>query len=150
MPQPHSPRKAPPRTMVIAAALAVAGLVGFGASLLQRTSTPSPQAGAPSTSSAPVLETIYFDAASVALPAQASDVLARVADTARTGSASIVVAAFHDSADGERGLALASQRAQAVAHGLEANGVARDRLVLASPAPGADEREARRVEIRIE
>ncbi len=155
MPPSHSPRKAPPRTMIVAAALAIAGLVAFGASLLQRTSTPSPQASAPSAMApaAGTTETIYFEGGSAALPARASDTLARVAETARAGSAALVVSAFHDGAEGEGGVALASQRAQAIAHALEANGVARDRLVVAKPEPaaaGASQRDARRVEIRIE
>ena len=53
MPQRESPRKAPPRTLVYAVALAIAGLVAFGASMLERTSTPSPQAASAPSAPAP-------------------------------------------------------------------------------------------------
>jgi outer membrane protein OmpA-like peptidoglycan-associated protein len=158
MPQPQSQRKAPARTLVYAVALAIAGLVAFGASMLERTSTPSPQAASAPSALAPAapspVERIYFDAGSAALPAQASEVLTRIADAARAGGASVLVAGFHDhSADRERNLELASQRTQAVAHALEANGVAPERVIIVKAvptAPGGDEREARRVEMRMQ
>lgn len=158
MPQQDSKRKAPARTLVMAVALAVAGLVAFGASMLERTSTPSPQAASAPAAPAPAepnpVEKIYFDAATAALPARASEALARIADAARASGASVLVSSFHDNTgDRERNLELAARRTQAVAHALEANGVAPDRVVIVkpvlTPAPG-DEREARRVEIRMQ
>jgi len=53
MPQQDNKRKAPARTLVMAVALAVAGLVAFGASMLERTSTPSPQAASSPAALAP-------------------------------------------------------------------------------------------------
>lgn len=153
MPQPHSQGKAPPRTLMYAAAIAVAGLVAFGASMLERTSTPSPQpASAPAVPS--TVERIEFDVRSAALPAHASDALARIAQEARTSGASVLVSGFHEhGADRARAMELATQRMQAVAHALAANGVATDRVVVGKPVPatpGGDERETRRVEIRLQ
>jgi outer membrane protein OmpA-like peptidoglycan-associated protein len=148
--QPDSKGKAPPRTMVYAAALAIAGLVAFGASMLERTSTPSPQA-ASAPSARNTVERIEFDAGSAALPAPASEVLARVAQAARTSGASLLISGVHEhSADRARAVELATQRMQAVAHALEANGVATDRLILATPGPATSGGDERRVEIRMQ
>jgi outer membrane protein OmpA-like peptidoglycan-associated protein len=156
MPQQDNKRKAPPRTLVMAVAIAIAGLVAFGASMLERTSTPSPQAASAPSALAPAepnpVEKIYFDAGTAALPARASEMLARMADAARASGASVLVSGFHEhSVDRERTLELATHRTQAVAHALEANGVARERVIIVKPVltpPGGDEREARRVEVR--
>jgi len=54
--------------------------------------------------------------------------------------------------DAAKNAELAKNRARAVRHALEANGVALDRLVLDKPmvaSGGADAREARRVEMRL-
>jgi len=156
MPDADRKRTAPPRTLIIAVALAVAGLVGFGASLLKGASTPSPQAsGAPAAS--PVaepnaVERIYFEAGNAGLPAQAAEALARIADAARASGASLQISGFHDSSGNlDRGPDAATRRTQAVAHALEANGVAPSRLIIATPVPassGAEAREARRGDVR--
>ena len=101
------------------------------------------------------LPRIYFDVDSDALPAEAADILARVAEQARAkpGSA-VLISGFHDaSGDAEHNADLAKRRAQAVRHALEANGVAPEQLVLDKPQQtlgGGDPREARRVQLRLQ
>ena len=97
---------------------------------------------------------IYFELASDALPADAQADLARVADAARADPGKVVlISGFHDeSGDASKNAELAKNRAVAVHHALEANGVARERLVMDKPRVtlgGADAREARRVEMRL-
>jgi outer membrane protein OmpA-like peptidoglycan-associated protein len=97
---------------------------------------------------------IYFELASDGLPADAAAELARIADAARADSGKVVlISGFHDeSGDAAKNAELAKKRAFAVRHALEANGVARDRLVMDKPRVtlgGADAREARRVEMRL-
>ena len=91
MPDPDRKRKAPARTSIIAVALAIAGLLGYGASMLKGTATPSPQSASAPVALAPAapnpVERIHFDAGAATLPAQATDVLARTADAARASGA---------------------------------------------------------------
>jgi outer membrane protein OmpA-like peptidoglycan-associated protein len=97
---------------------------------------------------------VYFELGSDALPADASEMLVKVADAARAQSGRMVlISGFHDaSGDAATNADLAKRRALAVRHALEANGVAPERLVMDKPAMttgGADAREARRVEMRL-
>ena len=97
---------------------------------------------------------IYFELASDALPAEAAAELARIADAARADPGKVVlISGYHDeSGDAAKNAELAKKRAFAVRHALEANGVARERLVMDKPRVtlgGADAREARRVEMRL-
>ena len=97
---------------------------------------------------------IYFELASDALPADAQAELGRIADAARAESGKVVlISGFHDeSGDAAKNAELAKNRALAVRHALEANGVPRERLVMDKPRitlGGADAREARRVEMRL-
>ncbi len=97
---------------------------------------------------------VYFALDSAALPADANEVLVRVADSARAQSGKVVlISGFHDaSGDAAANTELAKRRAEAVRHALEADGVTPDRLVLDKPAVttgGSDPREARRVEMRL-
>ena len=97
---------------------------------------------------------IYFELASDALPPDAAAELARIADAARADPGKVVlISGFHDeSGDAARNAELAKKRAFAVRHALEANGLARERLVMDKPRAtlgGADAREARRVEMRL-
>ena len=138
--------------LVIAGVLALAGYKGIGGSA---------QADATARSAATTLLVaggpdgrIDFELGSAALPAEASEILVKVADTARLQSDKVVlISAFHDaSGDAATNAGLATQRALAVRHALEANGVAPDRLVLDKPTlttGDADAREARRVELRL-
>ncbi|MEO8805448.1 MAG: OmpA family protein [Burkholderiaceae bacterium] len=97
---------------------------------------------------------VYFETGSDALSNEAQAALASAADAARAdGSKSLLISGFHDaSGDAAQNAELAKQRAMAVRHALEANGVTPDRLVLDKPAlttGGSDAREARRVEVRL-
>ncbi len=98
---------------------------------------------------------VYFEVDSDALPGDAAELLARVAEQARAKpGAAVLISGFHDaSGDPEHNADLAKRRAQAVRHALEANGVAPAQLVLDKPRQtlgGGDAREARRVEVRIQ
>lgn len=97
---------------------------------------------------------LYFDIGSAALPADAGEILSRVADAARASNQQVLISGFHDaSGDPAANAELAKNRALAVRHALEANGVAPDRLVMSKPAMttgGDDAGEARRVELRLQ
>lgn len=99
-------------------------------------------------------ERVYFEPGSAALPPEASELLVRVAEAARASGQAVVISGYHDaSGDPARNEELAKERALAVRHALEANGVAPDRLVMSKPAlttGDGDPREARRVELRLE
>jgi outer membrane protein OmpA-like peptidoglycan-associated protein len=96
---------------------------------------------------------LYFEVGSAELPADAGAVLEAVAGEARSTGLAVVISGFHDeSGNAQQNQELAKQRAQAVQHALEANGVARERLMLMKPqstSGGGDPREARRVELRV-
>lgn len=102
-----------------------------------------------------VVEKVYFEVGSANVPVDASEVLQRAADAARAqGGTRVVISGFHDaSGDAAANAELAKQRAMAVQHALEANGVEPARLMLVKPEVaegGGDDREARRVEIRLQ
>ena len=139
-------------------ALVVAGVIALAVSTtMGGTAKPTTAlaATAPATAVAGEPEgRIYFELGSAALPVDASDVLATVADSVRAQAGKVVlISGFHDaSGDAAQNADLAKRRAQAVRHALEANGVAPDHLVLDKPVVltgGADAREARRVELRV-
>lgn len=97
---------------------------------------------------------VYFSLGSDALPPEASEVISRMAETARVESKRIVsISGYHDaSGDMAVNAELAKRRAMAVRQALEADGVAPDRLMLERPIPagaGTDPREARRVELQL-
>jgi outer membrane protein OmpA-like peptidoglycan-associated protein len=101
-----------------------------------------------------VVQRVYFELGQDSLPAEADDVLNRVAEAARENNqARVLISGFHDaSGDAAANAELAKRRAQRVQHALEANGVAAERLELSKPAlttGGVDPREARRVEITL-
>jgi outer membrane protein OmpA-like peptidoglycan-associated protein len=137
-------------------ALVIAGVIALaGATSLGRSAPAIPVASASTATPLGTLEAVYFEPGSAALSAEAQAVLARVADAARTNAgATVVVSGFHDaSGDPGRNAELARQRAVAVRHALEANGVAPASLVLDRPAVvqgGADAQAARRVEVRVQ
>jgi outer membrane protein OmpA-like peptidoglycan-associated protein len=136
--------------------LVIAGVLTLAVSTTRGHGTPR----AAQTSAAPGLEAagpdgrIYFELGSAALPPDASAVLVRVADAARAQAGKIVqISGYHDaSGDAARNAELAKERALAVRHALEANGVAADHLVMDKPIAttgGANAREARRVDLRL-
>jgi outer membrane protein OmpA-like peptidoglycan-associated protein len=137
-------------------ALVVAGVIALAASRTVGVRAPAAAAAAAPGADAPAgPERVYFEVGSDALPADAQPALARVADAARANAgAAVLISGFHDaSGDAAQNADLAKRRAQVVRHALEANGVGPERLVLDKPAlttGGADAREARRVELRLQ
>ena len=112
---------------------------------------PTPTTAAPAAAEAE--GRIFFEPGSDALPAEASGVLAKVVDAARTQAGKVVlIAGFLDaSGAADRYAAAAKSHALAVRHGLEANRVAPAHLVLDEPVVmtvGADARDARRAGLR--
>ncbi|MEP7099418.1 MAG: OmpA family protein [Burkholderiales bacterium] len=137
--------------LVIAGVLALAAYKGMGGSAKPKTAA---NAAATLVVVGEPDGRIYFELGSDALPAEASEILVKVADSARMQAGKVVlISGFHDaSGDAASNAELAKKRAQAVRHALEANGVAPDRLVLDKPTVttgGSDAREARRVEMRL-
>jgi outer membrane protein OmpA-like peptidoglycan-associated protein len=137
-------------------ALVVAGVIALAASTVMGKKAPAATAGAaPAAAAAAALPRIYFEVDSDALPADATAVLAGVADAARANpAAAVLISGYHDaSGNPEHNADLAKRRAQVVRHALEANGVAPERLQLAKPQQttgGTDPKEARRVELRLQ
>ena len=134
-------------------ALVVAGVIALAVSTTMG-SKPAPAAMASKADAGQPDGRIYFELGSAALPADANDMLTRVADAARADAGkSVLISGYHDaSGDAAKNAELAKERAQAVRHALEANGVAPERLVLDKPLVaegGADARAARRVELRL-
>jgi outer membrane protein OmpA-like peptidoglycan-associated protein len=133
-------------------ALAVASTMGRGPKTASAT---KPTVTRPTaTNPAEPVGRIYFDVGSAALPADASAILVRVADSARAHPGKAVqISGYHDATgDAAQNAELAKNRALAVRHALEANGVAPNLLVMDKPVVatgGADAREARRVELRL-
>lgn len=139
-------------------ALVVAGVLALAASSAMRHNAKGAAPAATATTAAAVAAEpegrIYFEPGSDALPAEASELLAKVAEAARAQAGKVVlISGFHDaSGDAGKNAELAKNRAMAVRHALEANGVAPDHLVMDKPVVmtgGADAREARRVELRL-
>ncbi|MGD9834566.1 MAG: OmpA family protein [Piscinibacter sp.] len=136
-------------------ALVIAGVLTLA---ISRSGAPKAPAAAAVAAAAPAeaaLPRVYFEVDSDALPADAMDVLNRVADAARANpGAAVLISGFHDaSGNPEHNADLAKRRAQAVRHALEANGVPAAQLVLDKPQQtlgGGDPREARRVELKVQ
>ncbi|MEP7296234.1 MAG: OmpA family protein [Burkholderiales bacterium] len=134
--------------------LVIAGVIALAVSTTLGGDVPA-KAGATMTSPAAEPDgRIYFEVGSAALPAEAAEVLVRIADAARAQAGKVVqISGYHDaSGDAAQNAELAKNRALAVRHALEANGVAPDHLVMDKPivaTGGTDAREARRVELRI-
>jgi outer membrane protein OmpA-like peptidoglycan-associated protein len=114
-----------------------------------------PAATAAVAAAAAPADKLFFEVGADALPADAKDVLARVADAARANTAAVVqISGFHDaSGDPAQNADLAKRRAFAVRDALVANGVPEAQIKLSKPAVtegGADPREARRVELTVQ
>ena len=139
--------------------LVVAGVMALAASTTMRHTAKAAAPAATATTAVTAVAAepegrIYFELGSDALPAGASEPLVKVADAARAQAAKLVlISGFHDaSGDAGKNAELANNRALAVRHALEANGVAPDHLVMDKPVMmtgGTDPREARRVELRL-
>jgi len=136
--------------------LVVAGVIALAAATSMGSAPPKPSKAAPGMTTGAVEPDgrIYFELGSATLPADASAILVRVADDARANAGKVVqISGYHDaSGDAAQNAELAKNRALAVRHALEANGVAPDHLVMDKPivaTGGTDAREARRVEVRL-
>ena len=103
-------------------------------------------------------EKLFFEAGSSRLPADSSELLTRVAESTRVnGGAAVLISPFHAAASGAGDAAtnaeLSAQRAEAVRHALEANGVPKERLSVAQAlptAPGTPAKESQRIELRVQ
>lgn len=141
--------------------LVLAGVIGLAASRVlhvPRAAGMAATAGATATPAAaaatPAVERIYFEVGQDSLPADATDVLNRVAEAIRSTGGSVLISGFHDaSGDAAANAELAKRRAQRVQHALEANGVTAEHLQLSKPAlttGDGDPQAARRVELRLQ
>jgi outer membrane protein OmpA-like peptidoglycan-associated protein len=139
--------------------LVVVGVIGLAASRVLHAPRASGSAATDSVTATPAaatpaVERIYFDVGQDSLPADATDVLNRVAEAARSNGGTVLISGFHDaSGDAAANAELAKRRAQRVQHALEANGVTAEHLQLSKPAlttGDGDPQAARRVELRLQ
>ncbi|WP_457334072.1 OmpA family protein [Rhizobacter sp. P5_C2] len=134
-------------------ALVLAGVIGLAASRVLHAPKASGTAVA-TTADTSAAERIYFEVGQDSLPADATDVLNRVAEAARSNGGTVLISGFHDaSGDAAANAELAKRRALRVQHALEANGVTADHLQLSKPAVttgDGDPKAARRVELRLQ
>jgi outer membrane protein OmpA-like peptidoglycan-associated protein len=139
--------------ITVLVALVVAGVVGLGVAK-SRHRPPATAAAVPAREVVQTDFKLYFQTGSATLPPDAQRALGPAADVARArpGTA-VVVSGFHDaSGDAAANAELAKERALAVRHALEANGVEARAIVLSKPQltlGGSDPKEARRVEIHV-
>jgi hypothetical protein len=133
-------------TLVTAGVLALAASRGLDGSLAEQ-----PLPAAASQPYGPG-EQIVFEDCSAALPADAMEPIARIAEAARAHDGEAVLSSSRcraeEAAPAER--ALAQRRALALCHALEADGVPAARLFIVEPLPavaGAEPRKARRAEL---
>jgi len=122
-------------------ALVVAGVIALACfKTLQSSASEADSASA---------EHIYFDTDADALPADASEVLMRVAETARQDDrVMVLITGIYAQADEG---AMAQRRALRVRHALEANGVPSSQLVLGKPLyTRAGAKAARRVDVLLQ
>lgn len=136
-------------------ALVIAGVLTLAISRAGAPKVPAAASVTKAATAEAALPRVYFEVDSDALPADAMEVLNRVAEAARSNpGAPVLISGFHDATGNpEHNADLAKRRAQAVRHALEANGVPAAQLQLDKPQQtlgGGDPREARRVELRLQ
>jgi outer membrane protein OmpA-like peptidoglycan-associated protein len=136
--------------------LVLAGTVVLAVATAARHRRPAPERPpvAERTAYGPV-ETLYFALESAKLNAATADALQRIVQTARANPRAgvVVVPTQPEAAEAQVNPRLAYERALAVRHALEGQGIAPDRITVVRPAePGARDagRRLRRVEIRLE
>ena len=144
-----------PKTVVAPAISPAAVVNAMLSAAVDATLTPPFAATATETETATLLEILYFAVGSADLPADASAKLARLADAARASTVtSVQISGYHDASGGAaKNAELAKQRALAVRHALEANGVSPDRLQMSKPVEttgGTDPKDSHRVEMRLQ
>ncbi|HZF80502.1 MAG TPA: OmpA family protein [Rubrivivax sp.] len=145
--------------MVIIVGLVIAAVVTYGAMSALSSGRATATAAVPTAVDAPAEpgmippEMVYFAADSAALPAPSSDVLARVAEAARRSADSTVVLTpfFDPQVGGDTAARRGQERAFAVQHALEANGVPPHRIAIGTsePAPMGDVRSSQSVEVSL-
>ena len=113
---------------------------------------PAPAAAAPA-ASGPMAK-LYFDSGKAELPGDAATALQSVVDFAKANAAAkVAISGFHDeTGNPAANEELAKERAKAVREALKAAGVAEDRVEMRKPqvtGGGADNKEARRVEVSV-
>lgn len=147
-------------TIAITVALII-GIVGALGGAGKPATPAAPAAAAASPADAPAAAPIagpvkfYFETGKAETAADAADAAKPVVEAlAANADAKIFVSGFHDATgNAEQNAALARDRAVAIRDLLLKAGVAEDRIVLRKPQEmmgGADEREARRVELTVE
>lgn len=97
---------------------------------------------------------LYFASGAAALPDDAAATIAAIKTAAdAAGTRKLVLSGFHDSTgDPAKNAELAKERAKAVRAALQAAGVPAERIALRKPESttgGGDDKEARRVEVRV-
>jgi outer membrane protein OmpA-like peptidoglycan-associated protein len=97
---------------------------------------------------------LYFDSGKAELPGDAQATLQSIVDFAKANAAAkIAISGFHDETGNQAvNEELAKERAKAVREALKAAGVAEDRVEMRKPqvtTGGADNKEARRVEVSV-
>ncbi|MFM1989376.1 MAG: hypothetical protein RJA99_2333 [Pseudomonadota bacterium] len=115
----------------------------------------APPAAAAAPAPAPAVAKVYFASGATALPEDAAAALAPIVEAAKArADGKLAISGFHDkTGNPEQNAELAKQRAFAVRDALVAAGVAETRIELRKPTEtegGADDREARRVEVSVE
>ena len=139
-------------------ALVVAGVIALatGSTLQAARKGPARNAAASAgAAEAGITGRIDFAGGSAGLPNGAAAILERVADAARADPNRVVQIASHHAGSGDalQEAELAKQRAEAVRHALEANGVAPAQLQMDAPVPttgSVDGRAGGRVELRVQ
>jgi outer membrane protein OmpA-like peptidoglycan-associated protein len=159
-----APAAAMPATTATPTAAAPTAATPTAATPTAATAAAAPMATAPSTAPSAATPTaapgtgtvkLYFETAQAALPAASSDLLRPLADAAKDRPGSrLVISGFHDvTGDAALNHDLAKNRAAAVRDALAAMGIEASRIEMRKPQEtlgGADNREARRVEVSLE
>ena len=138
-------------TVALAVLLTLALVLGLAVRQVHRGGAAPAVAAAGEPAALQDVEVVSFAAGSQAVPVDAQDVLARVADAARAEPARRVYigSTLEPGQDVAFAAAAAAARAQALAHALEAQGVPRAQLMVDPPQPAAGADDGLRVELRV-